>query len=659
MASTPPGETEQEPRAEADPPAPREAHRVEQTTATPPAAERDFATQPESGGILVRVIDDRSGLPVPRAEVAWLGWTISQLAKRVSESEDFLAEISDRTPWYRAGDDGTLRVPITENAFVLAGEHPDAEGPLRGIVRVPRGFERQKGEILLPLRHPVTLTTIVQDEYGAPQTELRVGFAGSAGEWPQFAAYARRPDPEGRCRFHNANLLLPAWFGERARICVEVLGQPVEAAIDTRFIPTEPVLLRVTAGCEVEVRVFDEKKQPIVDEPVEVYLSQPRIDGPFVSPMIGATSGGTYTFRSVPLGVELLLSGHRPGPWQGDSATIRTPSRTGGRSVEELVFDRPSWTLAGRLVDYDGAPHRETRFVGDLQYQYARHIEGSEGITEVTDEEGRFEFEMGGLYRPGGGARGYFEVRIERDDGAILFGTSADFPEDYRLGRLDIGDIVVDLPPVLAAGLVIDGSARPLAGAVVEVHVPWRDFGTGELAPPSKGVAGFMPFPIDSCQSGEDGTFELRGPANGAQVWVTARLARHLPVEPELHVAEGATDVRIVLEGAGEVRGSFLLTGARTARQLSVALLPTGTGGDWEFRGSSLTSSGVYSHPDPRYRFDPNDAGRFTFESVRPGLYDLGVIDQNGEKLLTVIDEIEVVPGELCADPRLVEIEPE
>ena len=117
--------------------------------------------------------------------------------------------------------------------------------------------------------------------------------------------------------------------------------------------------------------------------------------------------------------------------------------------------------------------------------------------------------------------------------------------------------------------------------------------------------------------------------------------------------------MRIVLESAGELRGSFLVTDARTARRLSVALVPAGTGGDWEFRGSSSNSAGVYSHPDPRLRFAPNDAGRFTFESVRPGLYDLGVIDQSSEKLLTVIDEIEVVAGELCADPRLREIEPE
>ncbi len=193
-------------------------------------------------------------------------------------------------------------------------------------------------------------------------------------------------------------------------------------------------------------------------------------------------------------------------------------------------------------------------------------------------------------------------------------------------------DVTLSFAPILARGRVTDASDRPIAGAPVVAY----------QASPS-GAAGLTPWwNVIRTLSQADGSYELRG-VQVDPIVVISRMPGLRGSEPHPLERLGAT-VDLVVRKAGSIEGSIRSCGAwkREALRLSACVGTVDISPNWS-ESSALGRT-----------VTPAEDGRFAVLNVPPGRYSL-VVRIVGQRVLA-IDDVVVVAGEPCRDPRLKDL---
>jgi hypothetical protein len=291
---------------------------------------------------------------------------------------------------------------------------------------------------------------------------------------------------------------------------------------------TGDVPLRLERGREAEVRVMDDRGDPVARAHVHVLPADPDADARALfwnTPSWAFTdAGGTVRFEGLPrVALEVEVEGQ--ASWED---SVRTPLPVG---VEAVVVVRDAGrTIEGTVVGPDGRPVPRVRVTAGGWQEGTWWETGA-----TTDSEGQFR--VTGL-APSGTPR--LTATPDAETAKALHVVSA-IRDDVRTGSVDV---VIRLAPAAAIrGEVVDESGRAVPEFEIEATA------VGET-PPSDPVdagplAGTNRFSLDGLAPGR---WRLEAVARGADP------GRSRPVEVDAP-AEG---VRVVLERARVIAGRIV-----------------------------------------------------------------------------------------------------
>lgn len=196
--------------------------------------------------------------------------------------------------------------------------------------------------------------------------------------------------------------------------------------------------------------------------------------------------------------------------------------------------------------------------------------------------------------------------------------------QPLRPGINDLGDVSVEKPPLLAAGLAVDATGKSMSDIQVTIcadaaGVPRDRFRSRGLEDTTDG----------------DGRFEFRARTAVPAFVLDIADSRHYLEEP-VRVQKGASDVRLELKRGFELDGRIAVEPEFDPSWLSIVVLRPGTR-DWVGRSDGPS----------------RDNGRFGFEGLRPAVYDLEVrLLHEGLEPLARIPGVRA-GGDTKPDPRL------
>jgi hypothetical protein len=189
---------------------------------------------------------------------------------------------------------------------------------------------------------------------------------------------------------------------------------------------------------------------------------------------------------------------------------------------------------------------------------------------------------------------------------------------------------------VIAEGRVVDASGRPVAGALVLVHASRerRDDAPGELEPTL----------WETAETGKDGAFTVRGSTSALRMEIGLDHERLSAVPLGLPV--GSRGIEIAARESGGLTGQVLVDPGVPAGELRLKLRPEdmAVGSWWESFDSSSTR-----------RTEIAADGRFRLGGLLPWSYTFTLVA--GGAVLVEIPGVEVVSGEVGADPRLAALD--
>ncbi|MEZ6197284.1 MAG: carboxypeptidase-like regulatory domain-containing protein [Planctomycetota bacterium] len=247
-------------------------------------------------------------------------------------------------------------------------------------------------------------------------------------------------------------------------------------------------------------------------------------------------------------------------PARPENAARDDDPAPGVEPADEMLMPRadPAATceLLARVLGSDGRPRAQESFLGRLVFPDCLDERGEPVAVRAyvhTDGFGGLIWRHRGALAPG---RVRFELWPEVQKAGISLWVPPveiarrDLPGPVARGRTILGDLVLEAAPLVAAGLVLDETGNPLAGARVEIAVTRA----GEGAAPM----------LYEVVSGADGRFELRGEMGAVSVRVKVE-DRNRPEMAELEAPAGTDDLVLRLRAGGEVRGKIRFAPGATA----------------------------------------------------------------------------------------------
>jgi len=378
----------------------------------------------------------------------------------------------------------------------------------------------------------------------------------------------------------------------------------------------EAVRLRLPSMGSVEVRVLEADGSPAEDGTlVELKGSgrQTQRD----------TADGRASFEHVGLGLELELTADRAAVSERAHAFFAGPRSPGERVTRTVQLAVERTVLTFRAVDELGqAIHGELQVFVGIQ---SLALGTGEESTVSTDAQGRFQIEVQPLVE--GDRR---ELEVTSRHGALV--GRVDLGRAFPPGQIDMGDIVLAAPPLIAAGRVVDEAGQAVARAQVSA-----------AAVPGEGAEGreLDPFGRLEVTSDVEGAFALRGSVNARRVRLLLAHSQ-LGAEP-CDVLVGSSGIEIVARQTGGVEGGLLIDPGLPQGALHVTLRPEEGGADTD------------NSPDVRDQPVRAAHASFRFQKLLPGNYRLDV--RSGRELLAAFDHIVVRAREISRDPRIQSID--
>jgi hypothetical protein len=202
-------------------------------------------------------------------------------------------------------------------------------------------------------------------------------------------------------------------------------------------------------------------------------------------------------------------------------------------------------------------------------------------VTSTADPDGRFtlHFDLRGFDTPDSTRRPsvLLAIRGSRGTYSTVAGAKAQVPVTVTEAtrELDLGDVVVPLPFVTAAGRAVDLTGAPIPGVKLRFdarHPKLRAFDTVESLETDE-AGRFELCEFELCATEFRAPFTIEGEGDG---WFVAgvRTSPGGPLEPPMtRVAEGSVDIEVALARRGGARGRIVLPAGASATDYEVVAI--------------------------------------------------------------------------------------
>ncbi len=527
--------------------------------------------------------------------------------------------------------DGRVRIPKPERSAVVVARR----GNLWGFRTLEPTTEEP---IELALHEDFDLEVEVVDAGGRPRADFPVSLRWRQSRWHQDRILART-DTDGRALLYHAGFRMRSWSlspeASWVVALVAALERPVEHILDPTAAPTGAIRLVAPATGSLEVSIFDARGEPYIG-PVTAGLRllggevarDPAVDLGFERDLVlPESANGRALFEHVEPGRSFEASIARRGSHALHTARGVGPAAPGERARIEVHMGRSTAVLTGRAVDGAGAPLARVQLRSRVDSSTSLDF-GQRTVEIPTDDEGRFELDQPLQTTSQGQAT--LTVYLPGPRGEERLSAARELPPDLRPGLHDLGELTLELPPLLASGVVLDESGEPVAGMWVtpSVRIQWN--------PEHPDSFYWNELHGQRVRSDERGAFELRARLAPQPIRLAAA-GRNLKGEPvEALVGAGALVLRV--SGTGSIEGSVRLDPGIPAHHLLARAELQDQGGMGEMAWYQPTRVA--------------EDGTFRVENLRPGTYTLNIQPTSGRFPFGVFRDVLVRAGESTRDPR-------
>jgi len=612
--------------AESVVPPPSSLQRRESETAPPPQAAPAYAEPAAAGeGFLARVVRKEEDTPIPFADVFLLdvdNVDEQQLRAAMIESASILHVIEKLAVRYRAGADGSVRLPLPRGRLWMAGRLD------RWFGFYESGSIPEDG-VTIACVQMSSVAARVTDAAGQPQpglpVQLRVGQRGL-----DRGLFAVQTDAHGIGLIQPLDILIRDMPSD-AVFMVQLGGifaEPVRAEFDPRQPPEQPLELRLPPHGSLEVSVVTADGAPWAG-PAFVQLlpvAPDRPSGEEFSPaegLSGILNAGSAHLRPVGLNQPVRVIALREDGTKIGETLAAGPAQEGEHARVEIREQGGASVLTGRVQRADGQPVAQALLHYELERKSDVGGEHQEGQLR-TGEDGGFRLAVEAPALPEG-ARRTFTLRDGRAAGGAESAV-ADLSWSLAAGVTDLGRLTLQLPPLLAAGQVVDEAGAPMAGVAVQAR-PQIFYGKEQF---------YWGWENDlQGRAGADGAFALHGRSDSPLLRVEGSVEGKW-CEPA-DVPPGSTGLRLVMRSAGSLAGRMLLDESAPFDGFYLNLRDE-DGGD--------PQSGQWGA-------EIREDGTFSFATLPPGLYELELRPRNSGEPIATLEGLRVEAGAACADPRL------
>lgn len=605
--------------------------------ALPAVAETAEERAPGLGGeelFRIRTVERDSGRPVADAQVWIVPW--AEVVERdhydgMGDSFDIEAAVAALGSALHTDDQGELRLPVSDEYTLAVARHGKLFG--RATNKVGSG---ETWEIPLLIDRSITIQTVT--EGGEPIAGIPVAIAQcDPGSSPDSQWWAHTRGEEGQITLHHVDHTLE-WDLQTGVTWSATLAtpwpDPPTVHLDPRDLPTEAVRLVVGAGGRVTVRIEDEQGEPL---PAGwIYLSEVRAHRDAVGRSTRPMRHNRYdregraNYENVAPGLELRAGVSPPG-YRRQERLFRSPVAPGEETIVEFSFSERYPVITATLVDPTDTPL--ARRAIDVQARLVGAGENDNALTgrSRTDAEGGFSESLS----TSDASDAFQEIAFTTDEayeGETLAATVrvTDPPPD---GVYDLGRVVLEPPPVVLSGRVVDARGEPIFWAGISVK---RMTGTNGVGGPA-----YYWVPEWHTQTRQDGSFQLTGDHGPGDYRLLVDGDRDgylnqddIPFQPGTHGLE------IVLHQAGGLEGSLCLPEDVPPSWLRVSL-------NREDLAEGSRREGVIPHPD----------GKFFLQDLAPGEFDVTVFLPAWPEPLVCITDVWVEGGVTRAAPRLTNLD--
>ena len=478
-----------------------------------------------------------------------------------------------------------------------------------------------------------SLRVQVIDAQGQPLRKVPVVIERFGANGSMRPAEERTGGKNGMAVFPHVQAHLIKVEESTYRVFAEIVSMDlVHAVLDPGNLPTEPIVLQLPPTGSVRVRVLDTDWE-LVNHDASVTLECiPDGEAKVVS-RFSATrrrkvrlecDAGIAVFPHVEIGLELGGEAKRGNSQVGSRAYGPGPLRVGQVANLDIPMGLDHPVVRFRPVRADGKSVGIGTYFCTLQMHTAISRNNTTTYPQV-DEQGRVLVDLTNDWQEG-------QMRylaVEYRGGFKPFPSGGiDLSRELQKGINDLGDLVLGDPAVFVSGRVETDSGKGVANAQLSLRSQGQE---------GANWSGHWDFKF---QTESDGTFEITEATAGHAFQLSAKKAGFACGWFEF--ASGDDDVTIVMRSHGQIAGSILLDD-EVSNEMIVLRIDRLADGEENRSGA------------PSAYLDEN--GEFLFEGLMPGMREIAVRAKWQSIDLAVFEEIQVVSGEVCRDPRLQQID--
>ncbi|TAJ16638.1 MAG: hypothetical protein EPO68_10740 [Planctomycetota bacterium] len=578
------------------------------------AAQRSATTRRE--GRRIRVVDARTGAPLPAAS-AW--WMSLEANGRWLESDRVERGLDVETAWRTHGNalaldenaEAELPRELVDAVRVAAlGELGGAQGELgrAALGYDERAFPRERTDVVeLRLARQQHVDAFVVDADGRPAAGIPVGLADLG--WSDAETLIVRTDADGRARIRGVT----RWLEKVRQPAMLGIVAPLDPVPFVRGLPERPVTLTLPPCGALRVRARVDTAAGAVDPQARPSLSAALLKdvGTGVLPIGLRVVDWDGEIGPLQAGAPILLEGAL-AHWESLQLQLE-PLAPGETRDVDVVFGAPQPVLVARVLGPDGAPRANELLALRLTNRTGAAVDRAP-LLVATDARARVTLAEREL--AGDDAR---VIELSTQDGALAASTPIPHP---LAGYRDLGDLVLRAAPLVAAGRVVDALGAPIEDAELTVWI--ADAEPGASAPTQI-----------QARSAANGRFELRGElAAEPSALVATSERRYARITSADGLCRGALDLVIALPDSAEVAGRVELPAGLPAELVLVRIAPT---------------AGA-AHP---VELKVSRDGSFRTDLAAAGIARLEVLVLPCRERLAVLDALLLPPNGRASDERL------
>lgn len=577
---------------------------------------------PQDDAVLVRVLVKETKLPVAGAEVAVVDYAdftgpAGVLATADGWSYENAFRILGRR--YVADRDGVARVPRPRQHIVAAASFQDLWGKVEFT-------EEGQESVELLLEHDSTVRVRVVDEHGVAVAGAPVALRIVYPQWRHDIAPVRS-GPDGIAKLEHLRAYVQQSDEIKPFAALAILAHdPVEKELDLSDLPEDPLELVMPATGSLEILLVRSDAEPVT-EPCVVTLQMNDVptDGRTIFPGAGrqmqrGTQDGRVLIDHIGLGLTLVASFWSPR-YSCEPVGISAPSLLGERVQAKLVARVETPVVVGRALDESGMPLADVTLAASITTWTGESSNGW-GTGLRTDAEGRFVVPVSSSNQ--NAERMELHLSTSSPTPPRLTAMIA-LPPRMMPGELDVGDVEMALPALVAAGIVADEGGTPVRGAGI---LPTSSVGFDE-----NGVESWQDHWDLRAISDRAGRFEIRGELQGSTIRLSATHPRFAPSKQVL-ASIGSDGVLLTLAGAGALAGRVLTDEGVSRQTLQIVAQRTGT-------------------PDQINLWGTQEDGSFEFKGLVAGTYTISLSLWEEGLSVAELSDVRIVAGETTRDTRM------